>query len=40
MTYHTTWGTTTELVPDMADGHKSFYGRAASWRTTAWRATM
>lgn len=28
MTYHTTWGTTTELVPDMADGHKSFYGKA------------
>ena len=28
MAYHTTWGTTTELVPDMADGHKSFYGKA------------
>jgi len=28
MNYHTTWGTTTELVPDMADGHKSFYGKA------------
>ena len=28
MNYHTTWGTMTELVPDMADGHKSFYGKA------------
>ena len=28
MANHTTWGTTTELVPDMADGHKSFYGKA------------
>lgn len=28
MTCHTTWGTTTELVPDMADGHKSFHGKA------------
>ena len=28
MAYHTTWGTTTELVPDMADGHKSFHGKA------------
>lgn len=28
MAYHATWGTTTELVPDMADGHKSFYGKA------------
>lgn len=28
MAYHTNWGTTTELVPDMADGHKSFYGKA------------
>ena len=28
MTNHTTWGITTELVPDMADGHKSFYGKA------------
>ena len=28
MAYHTTWGTTTELAPDMADGHKSFYGKA------------
>lgn len=28
MAYRTTWGATTELVPDMADGHKSFYGKA------------
>lgn len=28
MAYHINWGTTTELVPDMADGHKSFYGKA------------
>lgn len=28
MAYHTTWGTTTELVPDMTDGHKSFHGKA------------
>lgn len=28
MAHHTTWGTETELVPDMADGHKSFYGKA------------
>lgn len=28
MANHTTWGTTTELVPDMADGHKSFHGKA------------
>ena len=28
MANHTTWGTTTELVPDTADGHKSFHGKA------------
>lgn len=28
MANNTTWGTATELVPDMADGHKSFYGKA------------
>lgn len=28
MANHTTWGIMTELVPDMADGHKSFYGKA------------
>lgn len=28
MAHHTTWGTTTELVPDTADGHKSFYRKA------------
>ena len=28
MAYHINWGTATELVPDMADGHKSFYGKA------------
>lgn len=28
MIYHTTWGATTELVPDMADGHRSFHGKA------------
>lgn len=28
MAHHTTWGTTTELMPDMTDGHKSFYGKA------------
>lgn len=28
MTYHTTWGTTTELMPDIIDGHKSFHGKA------------
>ena len=28
MAYHTEWGTTTELVPDTTDGHKSFHGKA------------
>ena len=28
MANHIEWGITTELVPDMADGHKSFYGKA------------
>lgn len=28
MANHTTWGIMTELVPDMADGHKSFHGKA------------
>lgn len=28
MANHTTWGTTTELVPDTTDGHKSFHGKA------------
>lgn len=28
MAYHIEWGTTTELVPDTTDGHKSFHGKA------------
>lgn len=28
MAQHVTWGPTTELMPDMADGHKSFYRKA------------
>lgn len=28
MTYHITWGATTELTPDAIDGHKSFHGKA------------
>ena len=28
MAYHIEWGTTTELVPDATDGHKSFHGKA------------
>lgn len=28
MAHHVTWGPTTELEPDMADGHKSFYRKA------------
>lgn len=28
MTYHIAWDAATELRPDMADGHKSFYGKA------------
>lgn len=28
MANHIEWGTTTELVPDTTDGHKSFHGKA------------
>lgn len=28
MTYRIAWDAATELMPDMTDGHKSFYGKA------------
>lgn len=33
--YHTTWDAATELTPDAADGHKSFYRKAYARRGSA-----